>query len=100
MYVNINNIFSEEDVSIDPNKEATLEEQNDAILNKLRDVYKRLNKIDPPPSQEELNAKDVVDHDLRSWLVGLNKVVKQLKRNKKLNIIWNSFQRRRKNTSI
>ena len=55
------------------------------IIKDIQDVRKRLNKIDPPPSQEELNAKDVVDHDLRSWLVGLNKVVKQLKRNKNLN---------------
>ena len=42
-------------------------------------MRKRLNK------PKELKAKDSVDYDLRSWLVGLNKVVKQLKRNKKLN---------------
>ena len=60
--ININNLFSEEDVSIDPNKEATLEEQNDAILNKLRDVYKRLNKIDKRAAAEfAKQAQDYVN---------------------------------------
>tara|TARA_R110002020_G_scaffold158396_1_gene341564 strand:+ start:1441 stop:1677 length:237 start_codon:yes stop_codon:yes gene_type:complete len=49
------------------------------IIKDIQDVRKRLNK------PEELKAKDAIDHDLRSWLVGLNKVVKQLKRNKNLN---------------
>ena len=49
------------------------------IIKDIQDVRKRLNK------PEELKAKDAVDYDLRSWIVGLNKVVKQLKRNKKLN---------------
>ena len=49
------------------------------IIKEIQDVRKKLN------TPETLKAKDAVDYNLRGWLVGLNKVVKQLKRNKKLN---------------
>jgi len=57
------------------------------VTEEIKDVRKRINKLKEVMVIDgwKTTVKDVVDYDLRSWLVLLNKVVKQLKRNKKRN---------------
>ena len=53
------------------------------ILETLNDVIKEMQEV--RRDFDKPGSKDYLNNTLRNWLICLNKIVKQLKRNKKLN---------------
>ena len=53
------------------------------ILETLNDVIKEVQEV--RRDFDKPGSKDYLNNTLRNWLICLNKIVKQLKRNKKLN---------------
>ena len=53
------------------------------ILENLDDLIKEIHEV--RRDFDKPGSKDYLNNTLRNWLICLNKIVKQLKRNKKLN---------------